>query len=289
MMTTLGPSTAAAVSARTGVARARPGRSRRRRRGRAAARVERNDGLRDGGLDRCGPPASGRGASASIAGWSRRATGPSGAAVRAGRAVRVWSGGVRVGRAGGPGSGRRCAGAPRDRRSDGLVRSRSDRIGRPSGRGRDGRPGDRRRRVVPGESELVRAVVLVGHEVERARAARGPGSRGRRRSGCRPSRRRRGRASRRRAARSGRPASAGRRRGRRTPARRPRSSGRAGAGGSAGRAARRPPTCCRLAWTKRGSEPVGAPASAGAIGPTGAPSTARGTTRARRRSAAIAP
>ena len=51
--------------------------------------------------------------------------------------------------------------------SEGFRRSRSERIGRPSACSRaPARPRDRREAVIPGEAVLVRAVVLVGHDVE---------------------------------------------------------------------------------------------------------------------------
>ena len=61
--------------------------------------------------------------------------------------------------------------------SVGFERSRSDRIGLPvRGRGRQ-RPRDRGESIVPGEAELVGAVVFVGHEVDELERARGPGTR----------------------------------------------------------------------------------------------------------------
>ena len=73
-----------------------------------------------------------------------------------------------AGRTGGLRVGRRFsrAGAPRARRASGFERSRSDRIGRPSGVASRTGQGTRDGRVVPGEAELVGAVVLVRHEVE---------------------------------------------------------------------------------------------------------------------------
>ena len=65
----------------------------------------------------------------------------------------------------------------------GFDRSRSDRIGRPSGVAAGRGHGTAASRVVPGEPELVAAVVLVGHEVDQLEWLERPGTRARRRAG----------------------------------------------------------------------------------------------------------
>ena len=202
-----------------------------------------------------------------------------------GRAGTVAGGAVRCGCAGRRSSSS-VAQAHHRSASVGFGRSRSERIGRPSG-GHARAAGQGTAAVGSSQAKpsSSRAVVVVRHEVEELERLEGQepvGDAGRdddpvvgaELAGLDD---RRGR--------PGRRARAGRRRARRTPGRRRRPSSRAGGGGSAGRGARRRAEVDRLAWTN-----VGAVAGlrAGVAGVDRAErrrrATARGTSRARRRS-----
>ena len=162
--------------------------------------------------------------------------------------------------------------------SGGLAASRSERIGRPSGVAVEHWPGHRDRGVVPGEAELVRAVVLVGDqidELERLDREEPVGDPGRDRRPTRPPP-------------SSRVSTSGR-----GPV--PSSSGRTSTSATSARPAGDDPEVVLAPVEMEPAEDARRPRSTGWPGRSVAarerprPATARGTSRGRRRGAAIAP